>query len=102
MARKTTKKVAKLGSSAERLENLRKAFQANRGKMLSVEQVHRAVGTGYFRKSVQDLVEEGLPIEVYTDGRKIVGWELAGRSNSKRTSKAKSKAKSQQQAPAQQ
>jgi len=67
--------MARPKTSVDRLANLRKTFQANKGKVLSAKQVADAVGAAYWRACIKDLKAEGLNIESVREGRAVVGYK---------------------------
>jgi hypothetical protein len=62
-------------TSVNRLDNLRKTFKTNSGKVLSEKQVFDAVGASYWRACIKDLKAEGMNIESIRDGRNVIGYK---------------------------
>lgn len=67
--------MARPKTSVDRLGNLRKTFQSNKGKVLTAKQVSEAVGAAYWRACVRDLKSEGMSIESVREGRNVVGYK---------------------------
>jgi len=67
--------MARPKTSVDRLANLRKTFNSNKGKVLAAKTVADAVGAAYWRACVKDLKAEGMNIESVRQGRTVVGYK---------------------------